>query len=492
MKNLFLLCSALQLSRLAWAQTTPLPIVPLLPEVVPASAPIPDNEPPTDYLGAIWVPAATGNFDPQNRPLSEPIDMVIVHDIEGPVSSAIRIFQDPKREVSAHYIVGGDGRVWQMLREHNVGWHAGNRNINHRSIGIETEGYAYQPGWYNSQTYEAEAKLVRDITRRYGIPRDRTHIIGHSEVPNPKDPTKFGGVSGHTDPGPYWNWAAFMILVRNDARLAKAQIPATIRPGETLGASLTFQNSGDDKWPANTASDTKEALQASGPLVVLGTEAGRISPLFNLQGWLSPTLAAGASSDTLPGESARFEFTLRGPRELGVWSDQLRLTTMPTAAQGALPISFGEKVTVAMRVVPWVLDVSSTASEKSSSAKPILAQWKVALSIGGIYAVYAAPPKPAKTRRQKRFSYRIGTLTGDKIVEAKPEDGGKGWLFAGYFRFPEPSKEAPTVSAQLISAPRGVNESNAGALRFIGPFPAASNRAPDPSQIPGAPGDSNR
>lgn len=495
MKTLLLVCAALQFSRVALAQTAPPQTSPTTPTAPVLSAPIPTNEPPTDYPGAIWVPAAKENFGPANRPLDEAIDMVIVHDIEGPASSAISIFQDPARQVSTHYIVGRDGKITQMVREHNVGWHAGNRGINHRSIGIETEGYAYRPGWYNPVTYEAEARLVRDITRRYRIPRDRTHIIGHAEVPNPKDPTKFGGASSHTDPGPYWNWAAFMTLVRNDARLVKAEIPTVIHPGETLPAAVTFENSGDDLWPINTAPDTDEALQASGPLVMLGTTKNRLSPFFGLKGWISPSLAAVASTDTVSGGAARFGFSLTGPRELGVLSEELRLTTVPTIAQGTIPVSFGDKITFSTRVVPWVIDAASESQKTAISRQtiqPALARWETKLPLGGIYAVYAAPPKIKKPRGQQPFRYQIGAQDGAKSVQARAADSGKGWLFAGYFRFPEPSKLAPTVAVELKSAPRGVEPINAGKVRFIGPFPAPLNSAPDLSQIPGATSIPNR
>jgi len=42
------------------------------------------------------------------------------------------------------------------------------------------------------------------IARRYGIPADRAHIIGHNEVPG----------TDHSDPGPTWNWTYYMSLVR--------------------------------------------------------------------------------------------------------------------------------------------------------------------------------------------------------------------------------------------------------------------------------------
>lgn len=479
MKTFLFLCgAALQFSSVVLAQNAP--------TLAPLPVLAPSNQPPVDYPGAIWVPAVEGNFSAQNRPSDEKIDRIVVHDIEGPAASAISIFQDKTRQVSSHYIVGGDGQIYQMVREHNVGFHAGNREFNHHSIGIETEGYSFRPGWYSPTIYEAEAKLVRDITTRYAIPRDRAHIIGHFEVPNPKDPTKFGGINAHTDPGPYWNWAAFMTLVRNDARLIEAQIPATIRPGEILPASVTLQNSGDDAWPVNTAADPGEELQASGPLIALGTEQGRISPLFNLRSWLGPALISSVKSEAAPGAMVRFDFTVRGPLELGEWSENLRLTTVPTAAMGLLPVSFGDKVLVTTRVVPYIIEVAMPDAAGVAVAGAPLAKWSARLPIGGIYAVYAAPPKPRKTRRQKPFSYRIDTLDGPQTVEAPPDSGGRGWLFAGYYRFPEASKDAPTIAITLQSAPSGIEAKNAGAIRLIGPFPAASLPARDLNQIPGA------
>jgi hypothetical protein len=38
---------------------------------------------------------------------------------------------------------------------------------------------------------------------RYGIPKDRAHIVGHVEVPG----------NDHTDPGPNWDWTRYMQYV---------------------------------------------------------------------------------------------------------------------------------------------------------------------------------------------------------------------------------------------------------------------------------------
>ena len=99
-----------------------------------------------------------------------------------------------------------------MVRDRNIAWHAGNWDINTRSIGIEHEAFVNDPSWYTGAMYAASAKLVRHLAQKYEIPLDRQHIIGHNEVPGCPNPGG-GGASCHTDPGQYWDWNTFMALV---------------------------------------------------------------------------------------------------------------------------------------------------------------------------------------------------------------------------------------------------------------------------------------
>jgi hypothetical protein len=101
----------------------------------------------------------------------------------------------------------------QLVPVKDVAWHAGNAWWNLHSIGIEHEGWAGR-GRYTVAEYRASAQLAAYLAHRWGIPIDRQHIIGHAEVPNPSRPGHFGGISGHTDPGRYWNWRGYMWLVR--------------------------------------------------------------------------------------------------------------------------------------------------------------------------------------------------------------------------------------------------------------------------------------
>jgi hypothetical protein len=170
-----------------------------------------------DYAPANWIPASVANYSVANRPHDYPVDMIIIHDTESPYSSAIQDFQNSNWGGSAHYVVSNQGQITQMVAEHDIAWHAGNWDYNTRAIGIEHEGYAYQPGSYTTAEYQASAQLAASVCSRWGVPMDRLHVIGHSEVPDPNDTGLFGGVDHHTDPGPYWNWTTYMSLAQGYA-----------------------------------------------------------------------------------------------------------------------------------------------------------------------------------------------------------------------------------------------------------------------------------
>ncbi|MFE7959971.1 MULTISPECIES: N-acetylmuramoyl-L-alanine amidase [unclassified Streptomyces] len=157
-----------------------------------------------DFRGALWVAASTANYRRADRPDDYPIDRVVVHVTQGGYGSAVKVFQDPGHKAAAHYIVRKDGRVTQMIRELDVAFHAGNREYNERSVGIEHEGFVDRPQDFTDAMYAASARLTAGICRRYGIPVDREHIIGHVEVPG----------TDHTDPGPHWDWERYLGLVR--------------------------------------------------------------------------------------------------------------------------------------------------------------------------------------------------------------------------------------------------------------------------------------
>ncbi|MCC5581963.1 N-acetylmuramoyl-L-alanine amidase [Microtetraspora sp. AC03309] len=157
-----------------------------------------------DYSPAAWVPASSSNYTASSRPSSYAIDRVVIHVTQGSYAGSISWFQNASAQVSAHYVVkSSNGEITQMVREKDVAWHAGNWTYNTRSIGIEHEGYISDASWFTDAMYRASAALTRAICDKYGIPKDRAHIIGHNEVPG----------ATHTDPGSYWNWNTYMNYV---------------------------------------------------------------------------------------------------------------------------------------------------------------------------------------------------------------------------------------------------------------------------------------
>lgn len=92
---------------------------------------------------------------------------------------------------SAHYEVTPT-EIIGCVGEQYAAWHCGGSggadkpkmsNPNQRSIGIENVNKTGAPNWeVDHKTIINCAKLVADICKRYSIPLDRKHVLGHREV----------------------------------------------------------------------------------------------------------------------------------------------------------------------------------------------------------------------------------------------------------------------------------------------------------------------
>jgi len=117
---------------------------------------------------------------------------VVLHIVEGSASSCINWFKNPKSKVSAHYLIKQNGTIIKFVEEENTAWHAGivNKptwkllkagiNPNLYTIGIEHEGWAGDE--MSCEQFRASGKLIAEIAKRWNIPLDRNHIIGHKEI----------------------------------------------------------------------------------------------------------------------------------------------------------------------------------------------------------------------------------------------------------------------------------------------------------------------
>lgn len=160
-------------------------------------------------IGYAWRSAYAGNFGGAR---TVPVDMLVIHTTESTKESALSWFamdHGTYGPTSAHYVVGADGSVTQAVSEENVAWHAGNREVNARSIGIECEGFSAKPETWTPALLDALVALVAQLVSKYGIPVkhgswNEPGIIGHRDVPG----------TTHTDPGTLFPWDAVLARVQ--------------------------------------------------------------------------------------------------------------------------------------------------------------------------------------------------------------------------------------------------------------------------------------
>ncbi|MEQ9695660.1 N-acetylmuramoyl-L-alanine amidase [Shimia sp. SDUM112013] len=147
------------------------------------------------------MPAATQvpceSFGPR-RNAARPDIIVLHYTAMESAKAALERLCDPDVEVSAHYLIAEDGRLWQMVSEDMRAWHAGAgawgdvADVNSRSIGIELANHGDHP--FPEPQMRVLETLMQDIMARWAIPPAR--VIGHSDMaPGRK-----------RDPGPRFDW----------------------------------------------------------------------------------------------------------------------------------------------------------------------------------------------------------------------------------------------------------------------------------------------
>lgn len=216
-----------------------------------------DPLPPAQVL----IEAPSPNFGPRRGGASP--DIVVLHYTGmATAEAALARLRDPAAEVSAHWLIAEDGRVWRLVDEAMRAWHAGAGawgdagDVNSRSIGIELanpgplEGF---PPFPEPQMAALEA-LLRGVLDRWAIPTGR--VIAHSDLaPDRK-----------ADPGPKFDW-------RRLARSGLAAWPLNEAPAEAswpafrdAAARLGYHAPGQDWSLPLAAFRLRFRPWASGPL----------------------------------------------------------------------------------------------------------------------------------------------------------------------------------------------------------------------------------
>lgn len=149
----------------------------------------------TDSTGA-QIPAGwvgTVNFN-----LRKPNYVIIHFTAQDSVQQTLQTFTIVRTQVSAHYVVGKDGKIYHMLNDYLRAWQAGISkwgsvtDMNSCSIGIELDNNGSEP--FTPAQINSLLSLLNYLKKTYNIPT--ANFIGHQDIAPLRKP----------DPGPFFPW----------------------------------------------------------------------------------------------------------------------------------------------------------------------------------------------------------------------------------------------------------------------------------------------
>lgn len=139
---------------------------------------------------ASWVPSPNYNA-------RSPVIIVLHHTDQHSVQESLDTLRSANSggKVSAHYLVGADGHIYQLVGDDRRAWHAGPgrwgtiTDLNSASIGIELDNDGDTP--FSQAQVQSLIVLLQDLSTRLRIPPSQ--VIGHADLaPSRKqDPSRF-------------------------------------------------------------------------------------------------------------------------------------------------------------------------------------------------------------------------------------------------------------------------------------------------------------
>ena len=128
------------------------------------------------------------NFDLKVRS-NKRITSIIIH-YTGMQSEreSLKKLSSTVKKVSCHYLIGRNGKIFNLVKDKNIAWHAGKsrwgkyKNLNANSIGIELTNKGHRYGYQNFTKIQIKqlVKLCKKLKRKYRIKNNL--ILGHSDI----------------------------------------------------------------------------------------------------------------------------------------------------------------------------------------------------------------------------------------------------------------------------------------------------------------------
>jgi N-acetylmuramoyl-L-alanine amidase len=130
------------------------------------------------------------NFGPRR-----PNFIILHHTADNTAEDSLRTLTTPRFEVSSHYLIGRDGKLYYLVDELARAWHAGEgywggtTDLNSASIGIELDNNGREP--FAEPMISTLLLLLEELKRRYRIPA--ANFLAHGDIiPGRKvDPSRF-------------------------------------------------------------------------------------------------------------------------------------------------------------------------------------------------------------------------------------------------------------------------------------------------------------
>jgi N-acetylmuramoyl-L-alanine amidase len=141
---------------------------------------------PSDWVGTV-------NFG-----IRKPNYVIIHFTAQDSVNQTLKTFTITSTQVSAHYVIAKNGKVFHMVNDYLRSNHAGVgkwgsvTDMNSCSIGIEIDNNGNEP--FTDQQVNSLLVLLAQLKKNYNIPQ--ANFIGHQDFAPKRKP----------DPGPFFPW----------------------------------------------------------------------------------------------------------------------------------------------------------------------------------------------------------------------------------------------------------------------------------------------
>jgi len=128
------------------------------------------------------------NYDKKKRTLNS-VKFIIFH-YTGMQSEreSIKRLCNPRSKVSSHYLINRRGKIFRLVQDSYVAWHAGKscwgryKNLNENSIGIElvNKGHRFDYTNFKKKQLKSLIQICKILIKKYKI--KKKNIIGHSDI----------------------------------------------------------------------------------------------------------------------------------------------------------------------------------------------------------------------------------------------------------------------------------------------------------------------